>query len=402
MIKEVSMNKVFLFVPVLILAFACQAEQENPNAEGDTVETPADEESVRFYASVESSDADSRVYVDEALKVRWNAGDQVSIFAKSTANRQFAFQGEDGDNAGYFEEVNATGASGNALSYNYAVYPYAEMTSISTSGAISVMLPQEQAYRAGSFGLGANTMVSVTEDKMLLFKNVGTYMTVSLYGNDMTVNRITLQGKAQEKLAGQATVEMELGGAPIVAMGTGENVFETASIVCAEPVAIGTTAEAATEFWFVLPPTDFTAGFTITVEDGNGNTYVKSTGKRFNLTRNRVLQMAAFELTPLGFGIYPVEGDGYVYDMATDQMNIYEAEGNVWFRFLRVSDSLVMYELGPIPADAAAGTVVEPSLTVVTNGVSAEPESYALTVQSIKDGVMNLASAAGDRFVIRF
>lgn len=396
------MNKVFLFVPVLILAFACQAEQENPNAEGDTVETPADEESVRFYASVESSDADSRVYVDEALKVRWNAGDQVSIFAKSTANRQFAFQGEDGDNAGYFEEVNATGASGNALSYNYAVYPYAEMTSISTSGSISVMLPQEQAYRAGSFGLGANTMVSVTEDKMLLFKNVGTYMTVSLYGNDMTVNRITLQGKAQEKLAGQATVEMELGGAPIVAMGTGENVFETVSIVCAEPVAIGTTAEAATVFWFVLPPTDFTAGFTITVEDGNGNTYVKSTGKRFNLTRNRVLQMAAFELTPLGFGIYPADGDGYVYDMATDQMNIYEAEGNVWFRFLRVSDSLVMYELGPIPADAAAGTVVEPSLTVVTNGVSAEPVSYALTVQSIKDGVMNLASAAGDRFVIRF
>ena len=396
------MKKAFLFVPVLVLAFACQAEQEDPKAEGNSVETLADEAAVRFYASFESSDADSRVYVNEALKVRWNAGDQVSIFAKNTANRQFAFQGEDGDNAGYFEEVNASGATGDPLSYNYAVYPYAETTSISTSGAISVTLPQEQAYRAGSFGLGANTMVSVTEDNVLLFKNVGTYMTVSLYGDDLTVTRITLQGKAREKLSGQATVEMVLGEAPAIAMGAGENVFEPVSIVCAEPVAIGTTAEAATVFWFVLPPTDFTAGFTITVEDGNGNTYVKSTGKRFNLTRNRVLQMAAFELTPLGFGIYPVDGDGYVYDMATDQMNIYEAEGKVWFRFLRVSDPLVMYELGPIPADAVPGTAVEPSLTVVTNGVSADPVSYALTVQSVKDGVMNLASAAGDRFVIRF
>lgn len=396
------MKKALLFAPVLILAFACQAEHEDPQAEVSSVETTADEEAVRFYASVESSDANSKVYVNEELKVRWNAGDQVSIFAKNTANRQFAFQGEDGDNAGYFEEVNAAGATGDALSYNYAVYPYAEPTSISTSGAISVTLPQEQAYRAGSFGLGANTMVSVTEDNVLLFKNVGTYMTVSLFGDDLTVTRITLQGKAREKLSGQATVEMELGGAPTIAMGTGGNVFETVSIVCADPVAIGTTAEAATVFWFVLPPTDFTAGFTITVEDGNGNTYVKSTGKRFNLTRNRVLQMTAFELTPLGFGIYPVDGDGYVYDMATDQMNIYEAEGNVWFRFLRVSDPLVMYELGPIPADAVPGTAVEPSLTVVTNGVSAEPVSYALTVQSVKDDVMTLVSAVGDRFVIRF
>lgn len=396
------MRKVLWLIPLLVIAFACQAEQEDPQATADPVETPALKEPVRFYATVESSDADSRVYVNEDLKVRWNAKDQVSIFAKNTANQQYEFQGEEGANAGYFDAVNASGATGDALSYNYAVYPYAEATTISTAGAISVTLPQEQAYRAGSFGLGANTMVSVTEDNQLLFKNVGTYMTVSLYGSDLTVSRITLQGKANEKLAGMATVEMALGGDPTVAMGTGENVFETVSIVCAEPVAIGTTAETATEFWFVLPPTRFTAGFTITVEDGEGNTYEKSTGKEFNLTRNRVLKMAAFELTPLGFGIYPAGGEGFVYDMATDQMNIYEAEGSVWFRFLRVSDALVMYELGPIPADAVAGATVSPSLTVVTNGASAEPVPYSLTVQSLKNGVMNLASADGDRFVIRF
>lgn len=396
------MKKAFLFVPVLILAFACQAEQEDPQAEVTPVETPAVKEPVRFYATVESSDTDSRVYVNEDLKVRWNASDQVSIFAKNTANRQFAFQGADGDNAGYFEEVNASGATGNALSYNYAVYPYAATNSVSDGGVFSVTIPQEQTYLAGSFGLGANTMVSVTEDNRLLFKNVGTYMMVRLYGSDMTVSKITLQGNNQEKLAGQATVEMVPGGTPTVTMGTGETVFETVSVVCAEPVAIGATAEEATDFWFVLPPTKFTGGFTITVEDGDGVTYEKSTGKTFDLVRNRVLRMAAFELTPLGFGIYPAEGEDYIYDMATDQMNIYEAEGNAWFRFLRVTDHLVMYELGPIPADAAAGAAVTPSLTVVTDGVSADPVSYSLTVQSFKNGVMNLASADGDRFVIRF
>lgn len=396
------MKKAFLFVPVLILAFACQAEQEDPEVTATPVETPAEKEPVRFYATVESSDTDSRVYVNEDLKVRWNASDQVSIFAKNTANRQFAFQGADGDNAGYFEEVNASGATGNALSYIYAVYPYAAANSISDVGVFSVTLPQEQAYRAASFGLGANTMVSVTEDNRLMFKNAGTFLTVSLYGNGQTVSKITLQGRNEEKLAGQATVEMEPSGTPAITMGTGETVFETVSIVCAEPVAIGTDAESATEFWFVLPPTQFAEGFTITVEDGAGNIYTKTTGKAFNLLRNRVLRMAAFELTPLSFGIYPAEGEDYIYDMATDQMNIYEAEGNAWFRFLRVSDPLVMYELGPIPADAAAGDAVTPSLTVVTNGVSANPVSYSLTVLSVKNGVMDLASVDGDRFIIRF
>lgn len=62
-------------------------------------------------------------------------------------------------------------------------------------------------------------------------------------------------------------------------------------------VKLSNDAENPTSFWFVLPPTTFEGGITVTVHDTNGNTYTKSTDNAIAIERNIVQPMAALALT---------------------------------------------------------------------------------------------------------
>ena len=373
------MRKIGTLIPVLAFALACQNVQEAQ----DTPVAPLVEEDsdTVFYATMESQEDGTKVYADGDLRVRWDAEDRISIFRKETGNREYVFLGETGANAGEFAEAEGSNpVPGETLPYNYAVYPYSSETSIDTEGTISLTLPGEQAYRENTFGRGVSPMVAVSEDYSLIFKNAGTFLAVQLYGDGITVSGITFRGNKQEKLAGSATITTALDGAPVLSV-TGEETSEEVSIVCASPVTIGIDSEHATVFWFVLPPTAFEEGFTVLVEDSEGNIYRKTSNKERTLVRNHLLRMQAFELVKPGFGIYPASGEPYVYDPLTDQMNIYEAEGNGWFRFLHIPD-LTMYELGPIPLDATLWAEgIDAHLVVSQEGIAGEPVDYNQTVR---------------------
>lgn len=76
----------------------------------------------------------------------------MSIFNRSTFNREYRFTGADGDNAGSFAPVQEGNAgAGNPLEHIYSVYPYREST-LAGDGILSLTLPQEQSYRRDSFG----------------------------------------------------------------------------------------------------------------------------------------------------------------------------------------------------------------------------------------------------------
>ena len=146
-----------------------------------------------FYSSLESSsEPDTRVYVDDKVKILWDAEDRISIFNKTTLNQQFMFMGETGDNAGFFNRVSAASGTGSSLKYICAVYPYQSSTAISSSGVMTLTLPAVQTYREGTFGPGANTMVSTTEDNTLNFRNVGGYLVLKFYGDDVSIASIKL------------------------------------------------------------------------------------------------------------------------------------------------------------------------------------------------------------------
>jgi hypothetical protein len=283
------MKKLIYFLLAALFASACMEEIANitNSCIDDTV----------FYASIESPAMPaSKVYTDENLKVLWNAEDQISVFNKYTYNDQFIFMGNDGDNAGGFRRVNPKEEfiTGNELDYIYAVYPYDSNISISNSGVISMSMPHQQEYRKDSFGPNANTMVSVTEDNSLLFRNLSGYMVFKLYGKNVAISGIRLEGNNKEKLAGDASVIMDLNGTPSVSIS--DSGSEAIELICNPAVVIGNTAEDCTEFWFALPPTEFTNGLTISVYDDKGHMFSKSTNRSLSIQRNTLSSMEAFEV----------------------------------------------------------------------------------------------------------
>ena len=125
-----------------------------------------------FYASIEQSAIDTKVYSNEALHLCWTADDRVSLFNNSTYNQQYRFTGETGDSAGGFTKVDTDEfVTGREIPHVVSVYPYRSSTRISENETLTITLPSEQYYAENTFGLGANTMVSVSSDDYLQYKN---------------------------------------------------------------------------------------------------------------------------------------------------------------------------------------------------------------------------------------
>ena len=251
----------------------------------------------KFQAATEQSVPSTKVFADEDMKVLWNADDRISIFNMSTYNYQYVFTGDDGDTAGGFEEIPASGfITGQDVDYVYAAYPYNKNNKLSNRGVFTMTLPAEQTWKEHSFGIGANTMVTVTDGSFLAFKNVGGYLSLQLYGDNVSVSKITIQGNNGEKIAGKAAISIPMNGLPTVTMD--DSATDAVSVVCDPAVQLGSTAEEYTDFWFVIPPVTFEQGFTITVTDEQGGTFTKSTTRSFTVSRNQLDWMNPLEVVP--------------------------------------------------------------------------------------------------------
>ena len=294
------MKKIIVLTTILVLILSCAREDKFTGKIGQ--QSGSGEV---FYATMEeqttpdnSGTPGTKVYADENMRVLWNANDVISIFNQSTYNYQYNFNGEDGDNYGSFAEVPVSGfISANPISQVIAVYPYATSNKVNNAGtAVTMNLPAEQTYKAHSFGVGANSMIAVTTNNFLAFKNVGGYLSLRLYGDDISISSIELKGNNHEKIAGKASIAVSSTTAPAVTMdGTAT---ETITLVCDPPVKLGTTAENYTDFWFVVPPTTFSNGFTITVTDTLGGTFEKATSNSFTVTRNQMDWMNPLKVEP--------------------------------------------------------------------------------------------------------
>lgn len=277
-----------------------------------------------FYVSIdEQPGAETKVYADDGLHVLWNHDDCISIFNRKTFNREYSFQGEDGASAGKVKAEGADG-EGDPLGQVYAVYPFRESTAISDGGIISFTLPGIQTYRPNSFGVEANLMVSVAEDCKLKFKNVGGYLALKLYGEGVSVSSIILRGNNNEMLAGESTIEMTDSG-PVIALDA-ENASTQLRLYCHKPVKLGTSGEC-TEFWFVLPPMEFSGGFTVTVTTPDGGVFEKSTSQPISIVRSTVAKFAPLEVVPnASTEIMSIDEISYTRPTATNPERKYTAE----------------------------------------------------------------------------
>ena len=241
-----------------------------------------------FHATID--DESTRTFVDEKIRLRWTEGDLISLFEGTTRNKQYKFLGETGDNAGDFEDITTGFGSGNDIDRYYAIYPYSSSTKLHEDGYIIYNFPEEQTYAENSFGLGANPMVAVTSDLNdfdLCFRNAAGYLRLYLYGDNITIKSIKIEGNNSEPLTGKAYITPEYGGFPTTEMT--ETATTSATLNCGDGVKIGSTAETSTPFWVVLPPTTFTEGFTLTITDTNDKKFTKSFTSTVNIQRNKYI-----------------------------------------------------------------------------------------------------------------
>lgn len=283
------MKKIVSFISLLaLLVSGCSQEEmlhHGTSVSGGRV----------FTASFENNE--SRTYLEDGRLSRWTEGDRISLFDASTLNSEYKFDGKTGDKGGAFSMLYKPEGTGIRLTTNYAVYPYDKDMMISSNGVITLDLPSTQHYAENTYGLGDNTMVAVTEDvddTFLKFKNVGGCLKLQLYGKDIAVQSIVLIGNNNEKIAGSATITAASCKTPVVKMADDATTYIT--LDCGEKgVKIGRSAEEATAFWMVVPPTTFDKGFTVIVTDMNDEIYVHNTNNKIVVERNVIKSMTAIE-----------------------------------------------------------------------------------------------------------
>ena len=285
------MKKIFAFFSFLAGMCACTAIEDNeevvPSVDRDW-----------FSVSIEkASQPDTKIYLNENYKIRWNKDDRLSVFNKSSYNRQYRFTGEDGASSGIIEKEGTVFNTGEPISQVYAVYPYSASNNIGDDDEIlTLSFPGEQIYLEYSFGKVANLMVSVSDgdNENLFFKNAGGYLRLKLYGTGVSVSSIVLTGNNSEPLSGEARVTATPDGTPSVQMS--QSASQSVTLICDPAVTLGTDADHYTAFYFVIPPTTFEKGFSITVS-GEGGSFVKHSSKTLDIPRNTIVSMVPLEVS---------------------------------------------------------------------------------------------------------
>ncbi len=285
------MKKLWMAASVAAISMTgCQEEQFEGRPDPDN-----------YYASVETFGTDTRTALGEGHSVVWSSEDRIAIFEGNGSGQ--AYQVLDayvGKSSGEFAEVEGLVAEGTGagIEGTIAVYPFNEDLSV-TSGnngnyiIEGISFPSEQKYIAGSFSDEAFPMTAICKygSRSLPFKNIGGVLKLSLTGS-YSVSQITLTGNSGEPLSGSATVTLSPDGIPSVKMS--DDASTSVSLVC-DP-AVQLDPDTATDFYISIPPTDFEAGFKVTILDGEGKEHGLATHKTNLAERSSILAMP--ESTP--------------------------------------------------------------------------------------------------------
>lgn len=254
---------------------------------------------MEFYAGM---DATTRTQLVANNAVEWVTGDAISLFDPSGANNEFTTQESSAS-------VTFTGTAGESAGTYYALYPYSAGATIAGS-IITTTLPATQTAKAGSFDTMLNPSVAVADAQHnLYFKNACALVKFTL-GGSTEVAKATFCGNNGEALAGTLTIDASADApAATVDAKFGETVVELTG-----PLTSGST------YYFVVALGTLSGGLTLTLYDGEGNFWKKTSNNPATFTAGHILNLGT--LTPDTFT--PSSG----YEVTQDSVyHIYNAEG---------------------------------------------------------------------------
>ena len=327
-----SILRAFVAVIIAAIGVACGSQHLDENMLSGAVSDDA-------VLSVGIEPSDTRTYIDNSCHLHWNNDDRIAVFYGNGENVEFRFEGATGDTKGEIRPVTSLGSTIQSLGAVYALYPYSEAVAVQRKGVLLFTLPEVQSYAEDSFGLGAYAMVAVSQsmqNRSLQFRNMCGSLKLQLWGS-ATVKSIRVKGNNGETLAGSASVAVAYGAAPVLTVDAGGG--EVVTLDCGDGVQLSGSKDAPTAFWVVLPPVTFTEGFTVEIEDVNGNVVTKSTDKRVEIERNAIQPMKSFEVAagvakPANNEIWYTTSDGNQTAFKSQYFNAsvtsHERRGDKW------------------------------------------------------------------------
>lgn len=230
-----------------------------------------------YRASLEKYSLPTKVFMSNGLEVDWSMGDRIVVFEGSNPGKAYQLVGSaTGTSVGEFSLIADMGIdeSSEVLDTAIAVYPFDENVSVSSDGngqyeIGGLSFPME--YTCADPGtISYLPMVALTSvgSRNLSFKNAGSLIKVSLSG-EYQVRSISVQGNAEEPLAGEATIIIDSDGLPGVQIASDASKTVTVNY---DP-AVQLQSNDETEFFIPIPPTKFESGLMLMITDTEGNLF---------------------------------------------------------------------------------------------------------------------------------
>lgn len=255
------MKRFYIFAMVLagvILATSCSSEANNDNE--PVVQQPVQ---LVFKGMQSDGGADTKSYLNGA-QVYWHEYDNINVFSRGVS---YPFVTKEEGQYAYFVGV----VLDEDINY-YGLFPYDESAGYASS-IYTTTFPAEQTAVANSFAKDANvTVATTTNDEMTFhFKNVCGLIKFRITSAEATLpfTKAVLEGLSSEHIAGAMSIVYNPPAVPDP-LGTisGDGTAIALNVVDEDPGdAITPTFAKDTDYYFVVPPTTFSAGYKITFYD---------------------------------------------------------------------------------------------------------------------------------------
>ena len=238
----ITYMKKLLFVVISAILFFVSCAKSNEKCMSPIVETTED-----FTASF----AETRVSLDGTAVV-WNENDCLTIFTKTSHNRKYQVKelSDDGRTA-TFGYVGFTGSNSEAITSNYAVYPYDADASLS-GRTITTTLASTQTYNGATSNLNYALMAAMSESNIFSFVNAGAlirFKVSKIVPDNFTLKAIKVTSAANN-IAGEVSINCGLGTYTAIVSDNGVK----------EITLTGINTEITTEaqsFYVAMPAMDF-------------------------------------------------------------------------------------------------------------------------------------------------
>lgn len=256
----------------------------------------------RAYASVEQFEC-TRTELGNENEVHWSEDDRITIFNFRSFNDEYILKdGYEGLVDGEFELIPSMiddMQQISSLSHCVSFYPYLTRLNCSETDDGYLLegfeVPSVQNWTQSSFEQGTFPMVAVSSSKNLSFQNVCGILKLQFKGT-RAIRQLSLEGHNDEVLAGKSIIcAFTDGRHPEISFQDDERRMVT--LDCEDGVKLDPVS--ATEFLFVLPPTDFAGGFTLQIVCDGGDVLELSTTKKNPVLRSTILCMPEIDLDAL-------------------------------------------------------------------------------------------------------